>query len=204
MDVQRCLRVPQSVCWHHWAVTPLSNPPQFNTIATRNTTHISSHYNQAPAAASGSGKAPVKFSRLASLSQAATRPLHRAQQSTCSSSSSTPLSRPPQAVSTRVGPTIITAPPQQPQPPPTHGQPLPSTDHPVLELLRQRMLDGSRPGGRRDGCKLGLVVEGGGMRGIVTGAMLMGLLGCDARGCFDGVYGASAGAINATYFLTGA
>jgi hypothetical protein len=33
--------------------------------------------------------------------------------------------------------------------------------------------------------------------------MLIGLLGFDARGAFDAVYGASAGAMNASYFLTG-
>ena len=75
--------------------------------------------------------------------------------------------------------------------------------HPVLEVLRDRIRSGSRPGDRSDGFKLGLAVEGGGMRGIVTGAMLMGLLGLEARSAFDAVYGASAGAINATYFLTG-
>ncbi|KIY99322.1 hypothetical protein MNEG_8642 [Monoraphidium neglectum] len=82
-------------------------------------------------------------------------------------------------------------------------QPLPPPDHPVLELLRRRLAEGSVPGRRRDGFKLGLAVEGGGMRGIVTGAMLIGLLGFDARGAFDAVYGASAGAMNASYFLTG-
>eukprot|EP00879_Flechtneria_rotunda_P017554 GHRR01018404.1.p1 GENE.GHRR01018404.1~~GHRR01018404.1.p1 ORF type:complete len:327 (+),score=120.06 GHRR01018404.1:680-1660(+) len=41
------------------------------------------------------------------------------------------------------------------------------------------------------------------MRGIVTGAMLMGLRDMGLTGVFDAVYGASAGAINATYFLTG-
>lgn len=79
----------------------------------------------------------------------------------------------------------------------------PPIEHPVLDLLRQRLREGSRPGQRNDGFKLGLAVEGGGMRGIVTGAMLMGLLGFDALEAFDAVYGASAGAINATYFLTG-
>lgn len=45
-------------------------------------------------------------------------------------------------------------------------------DHPAVEVVRARMRDGSRPGRRRDGFKVGLVVEGGGMRGIVTGAAL--------------------------------
>jgi hypothetical protein len=37
--------------------------------------------------------------------------------------------------------------------------------HPVLRLLLSRLQDGSAPGARGDGFKLGLVVEGGGMRG---------------------------------------
>jgi hypothetical protein len=51
-----------------------------------------------------------------------------------------------------------------------HSLPRPSSSHPVLHVMHQRLQDGSssRPGCRRDGYKLGLVVEGGGMRGIVT------------------------------------
>ena len=45
-------------------------------------------------------------------------------------------------------------------------------DHPALQLLRQRALSGSQPGARRDPFKLGLVVEGGGMRGCVSGGAL--------------------------------
>ena len=45
-------------------------------------------------------------------------------------------------------------------------------DHPAVEVVRARMRDGSRPGQRGDGFKVGLVVEGGGMRGVVTGAAL--------------------------------
>lgn len=82
---------------------------------------------------------------------------------------------------------------------------LPSANHPVMRLINERLQEGSSssPGQRRDGCKLGLVVEGGGMRGIVTGAMLMGLQDMGLTPCFDAIYGASAGAINSTYFLTG-
>eukprot|EP00878_Enallax_costatus_P010369 GHUV01010822.1.p1 GENE.GHUV01010822.1~~GHUV01010822.1.p1 ORF type:complete len:264 (+),score=62.79 GHUV01010822.1:296-1087(+) len=82
---------------------------------------------------------------------------------------------------------------------------LPSAHHPVMRLMNERLQEGSssRPGQRSDGCKLGLVVEGGGMRGIVTGAMLMGLQEMGLTPCFDAIYGASAGAINSTYFLTG-
>lgn len=51
--------------------------------------------------------------------------------------------------------------------------PAPDGSHPVLRLMQQRLRAGGAagaPGRRPDGCKIGLVVEGGGMRGIVTGA----------------------------------
>ena len=59
----------------------------------------------------------------------------------------------------------------------------------MLRLLLSRLQDGSAPGARGDGFKLGLVVEGGGMRGIVTGAMLMGLQDTGMMNVFDAVYG---------------
>jgi len=55
------------------------------------------------------------------------------------------------------GPMVIV--PSQPAPQP----------HAVLELMQARLRDGSQPSARGDGYKLGLVVEGGGMRGISTG-----------------------------------
>lgn len=75
--------------------------------------------------------------------------------------------------------------------------------HPVLRLIHQRALEGSRPGSRRDGFKLGLAVEGGGMRGVVSGGMLITLEQLGLRDVFDAVYGSSAGAINAAYFIAG-
>ena len=77
-------------------------------------------------------------------------------------------------------------------------------DHPALQLLRTRALAGSRPGSRRDPFKLGLVVEGGGMRGCVSGGALQALSDLGLRDVFDAVYGSSAGAINSTYFISGA
>lgn len=65
--------------------------------------------------------------------------------------------------------------------------------HPVLRLLLSRLQDGSAPGCRGDNFKLGLVVEGGGMRGIVTGAMLMGLQDMGLVNVFDAVYGEFSG-----------
>lgn len=45
-------------------------------------------------------------------------------------------------------------------------------DHPALQLLRERAMGSSTPGNRSDSFKLGLVVEGGGMRGCVSGGAL--------------------------------
>ena len=71
--------------------------------------------------------------------------------------------------------------------------------NPTLSLLKRRHDEASIPGKRKDSFKLGLVVEGGGMRGVISGAMLMGLLTLSLRPCFDAVYGASAGGPQQTF-----
>ena len=81
--------------------------------------------------------------------------------------------------------------------------PAPDHLHPVLDIVKQRY--NNRFSGapkNSDGFKLGLVVEGGGMRGITSAGMLVELGRRGLRGIFDGVYGSSAGAINLTYFLS--
>ncbi len=70
--------------------------------------------------------------------------------------------------------------------------------HPVVQLLRQRFQSKRKD----DGFKLGLVVEGGGMRGVTSAGMLVELHHLGMDGLFDCVYGSSAGAINLTYFLS--
>jgi predicted patatin/cPLA2 family phospholipase len=52
-----------------------------------------------------------------------------------------------------------------------------------------------------DGRKVGLIVEGGAMRGVISCAALLGLEELGMTQVFDAVYGASAGAVNAAYFL---
>eukprot|EP00741_Cyanophora_paradoxa_P025047 tig00000339_g24178.t1 len=42
-----------------------------------------------------------------------------------------------------------------------------SSSHPVIAVLAQRKLSGSKPGRRNDNAKVCLVIEGGGMRGCV-------------------------------------
>ncbi len=73
-------------------------------------------------------------------------------------------------------------------------------NHPVLDVIRRRLATGRND----DGFKVGLAVEGGGMRGITSAGMLCELLDSGASRAFDAVYGSSAGAINLTYFLADA
>jgi len=73
----------------------------------------------------------------------------------------------------------------------------------TIELLKERARrwrKGSRPD---DGRKVGLIVEGGAMRGVISCAALMSLQDLGMTAVFDEVYGASAGAANAAYFLAG-
>lgn len=72
----------------------------------------------------------------------------------------------------------------------------------VLEVVRRRAAEGSRPGARTDGYAVALVIEGGGSRGTVTGGMAMALHELGLREAFDDVYGASAGAISAAWFTS--
>ncbi|NUT47582.1 MAG: patatin [Saccharothrix sp.] len=77
-----------------------------------------------------------------------------------------------------------------------------SPGHPVREVLRRRRASGSRPGRRDDGFKVGLAVEGGGLRGVVSGAMLSALEDMGFADGFDDVYTCSSGAVNGAYFIT--
>ena len=73
--------------------------------------------------------------------------------------------------------------------------------HPVLVALARRVRDNTKPGSRHDGMKIGLAVEGGGMKGVISAGALGGLLELGLYDAFDAVYGSSAGAMNLTYFL---
>ncbi len=73
--------------------------------------------------------------------------------------------------------------------------------HPVLELIIERTKQGSRPGVREDAYKLGLAIEGGGMRGVVSAGMVSALEQLGLLNAFDIVCGTSAGAINGAYFV---
>jgi predicted patatin/cPLA2 family phospholipase len=76
-------------------------------------------------------------------------------------------------------------------------------DHPVLQVLRERARTKSQPGMRTDTHKVGLAVEGGTMRGVVSCSMLAALSEAGFANAFDAVYGCSAGALNGAYFVAG-
>jgi predicted patatin/cPLA2 family phospholipase len=76
-------------------------------------------------------------------------------------------------------------------------------EHPVVQVIRRRRGEGSRPGSRSDGRRVALVIEGGGMRGVVSAAMTCALEQLGYRDAFDEVHGASAGAFNAAFWVAG-
>jgi predicted patatin/cPLA2 family phospholipase len=69
------------------------------------------------------------------------------------------------------------------------------------EMLLARR--GTAPGARPDDARIALVIEGGGMRGIVAGGAVSALHDLGVTDCFDAVYGASAGAMSGAYLLAG-
>jgi predicted acylesterase/phospholipase RssA len=74
--------------------------------------------------------------------------------------------------------------------------------HEVLRVLAARARAGSRPGAREDGLRVALAVEGGGMRGTISGGMALALHELGLVCAFDAAYGASAGAISAAWLLS--
>src|SRR4051794_4948860 len=75
--------------------------------------------------------------------------------------------------------------------------------HPTAKLLLDRRLAGSRPGARSDRRRVALIIEGGGMRGVVSAGMVAALEQLELQEVFDGVFGASAGAVTGAYFIAG-
>ncbi len=75
--------------------------------------------------------------------------------------------------------------------------------HPVAAVLLERLGAGSQPGARRDGHRVALVLEGGGMRGVVSAGMTAALERFGLTPCFDLVVGSSAGAINGAALIAG-
>lgn len=73
----------------------------------------------------------------------------------------------------------------------------------VAELIRQRQEEKSCRGARRDPHHLSLVIEGGGMRGVVAGGMVTAIQELGLTDCFDSIHGSSAGACAGAYLMTG-
>eukprot|EP00584_Thalassiosira_punctigera_P007455 CAMPEP_0172541112 /NCGR_PEP_ID=MMETSP1067-20121228/11977_1 /TAXON_ID=265564 ORGANISM="Thalassiosira punctigera, Strain Tpunct2005C2" /NCGR_SAMPLE_ID=MMETSP1067 /ASSEMBLY_ACC=CAM_ASM_000444 /LENGTH=962 /DNA_ID=CAMNT_0013327089 /DNA_START=189 /DNA_END=3077 /DNA_ORIENTATION=+ len=76
--------------------------------------------------------------------------------------------------------------------------------HDVLNLLRRRYQTKSTPMNRApdDTSKLALSIEGGGMRGAVSGGMAAAVACLGLSNAFDSVYGSSAGSIIGSYFVS--
>lgn len=73
----------------------------------------------------------------------------------------------------------------------------------VKQAIFNRRASGYRIGKDEDGFKIGLVVEGGGMRGTISSSNIDALHQLGFGNCFDAIYGTSAGAINGAYFISG-
>lgn len=71
------------------------------------------------------------------------------------------------------------------------------------DLLLRRAREGSQLGARTDGAHLALVLEGGGMRGVVSIGLACAFEEAGLLGAFDSVHGSSAGACAAAYFAAG-
>ncbi|CAN0077833.1 unnamed protein product, partial [Phaeothamnion confervicola] len=67
--------------------------------------------------------------------------------------------------------------------------------NPVSQALIHRLSVKSMPFARSDGLKIGLAIEGGGMRGCVSAGMASCLHYLGLQPCFDAVYGSSAGSL---------
>jgi len=77
-------------------------------------------------------------------------------------------------------------------------------EHPVAQVLAERARGGAPAGEHGDEHRVAVVLEGGGMRGVVSAAMTSALERLGLTPCFDLVVGASAGAINGAALLAGA
>jgi predicted patatin/cPLA2 family phospholipase len=125
-----------------------------------------------------------------------------------------PAAPPPHPPAPRDPPPPQDAAPRDPPPPqdaasPPHPAashaPLPShpaAPHEVLRALAERTRAGSQPGARDDGLRIVLAIEGGGMRGTISGGMALALHELGLVPAFDAVYGASAGAISGAWLLS--
>ncbi|CAN0198086.1 unnamed protein product, partial [Ectocarpus fasciculatus] len=74
--------------------------------------------------------------------------------------------------------------------------------HPAVQALLERATAGTKPSMHGDGRKIGLAIEGGGMRGCVAAGMASCLHFLGMADSFDCVYGASAGSLIGKMLMT--
>jgi len=74
------------------------------------------------------------------------------------------------------------------------------TPHEVVRVLLKRVRSGAAA--RTDRHRVALAIEGGGMRGTVTGGMALALHELGLVGAFDAVYGSSAGGISGAWLVS--
>jgi predicted patatin/cPLA2 family phospholipase len=78
----------------------------------------------------------------------------------------------------------------------------PAVPHEVLRALAARVRAGRQPGAHDDGLRIALAIEGGAMRGVLSGGMALALAELGLVPAFDAIYGASAGAITGAWLLS--
>ncbi|CAM9772503.1 unnamed protein product [Ascophyllum nodosum] len=74
--------------------------------------------------------------------------------------------------------------------------------HPTVRAVLERAKKGTVPSEHGDGRRIGLAIEGGGMRGCAAAGMVSCLHFLGLADSFDGVYGASAGSLVGAYFVS--
>lgn len=78
----------------------------------------------------------------------------------------------------------------------------PDYTHPVAQILHARKRAAEKGEPRADGAKIALSVEGGGMRGCVSGGMVCAVNYLNLTDHLDVVYGSSAGTVVGAYMIT--
>src|SRR3990167_6706414 len=73
----------------------------------------------------------------------------------------------------------------------------------VIDVVAERIRSKTPEHSRGDPYKVGLVVEGGGMRGVIGGGMVTALEALSAKSAFDAFYTVSAGAASAAHLISG-
>jgi predicted patatin/cPLA2 family phospholipase len=80
--------------------------------------------------------------------------------------------------------------------------PLRTTGQPVIDVIIERACSQSLPGHRTDSARVALVIEGGGMRGVISAGMVTALEQLGLHSTVDAVFGTSAGANAGAYFIS--